>query len=654
MVTYGVKPWEEHISLKRAWALIAEITGRVARSVEKVPLASSYDRILAKDVVAARNVPHFNASAVDGYALSSGGTAFASVATPTFLPVGSYRWLNTGMPIPSDCDSVLMVEDSSIDPEGRLIVVKTLTAGENVRPIGEDISHSQVAARKGERITPALAALLLALGLGDVEVRRLPQTLYIPTGDEIVPAEEWLRDHAPVAGKVAESNSTMIAGYFRAWGYPLTCAERVADDPALLAAAVREAAEKYDLVLIGAGSSKGEKDFTSSVLEKQGEILFHWLLMKPGRPALVGKIKNEKKDVLIANLPGFPMSTAVVLWSVVYPLLLSLHTGHFGESVNFDEKTVLQDAVLSKESCDLSLLLPHSSPPGKSEWIRLKAVELDGQKVAFPLSSGSSTMWAIAEADGFALLPDSAVELPKGTKLNVWLTKKINWERRVLFQGSNDPAFELLGSFVRDCGGELVTRSVGSLGGLAALSRGECHLASCHLLDAATGNYNDSYIERMSGGAKWTRVLLYWREQGIVVAKGNPLNIRGVEDFTREDVRIVNRQPGAGTRVLLDYLLTSNNMNPTRVKGYEHQTITHFDAANRIVAGLADAALAIRVVADSLDLDFVPLTLEPYELVIPEKHAELPGIAALLKATRESAWRRAVEHMGGYRWEKQQ
>ncbi len=642
-----VKSWEEHISLERAWELIREALKRTPPQSEVVPLASAHGRVLAEDVIARRNVPHFNASAVDGYALRSDATAHASPATPAAVAEGEYLWLNTGMPVPEPFDCVLMVEDSTIEATAdgeRLLVTKTLTAGENVRPIGEDIPHSQVAARRGDLVSPGLAALLLALGLGEVTVRRLPRTLFVPTGDEIVPANEWLESDAPVPGKVPESNSTMIAGYFRAWGYPLDCAERVPDDPERLADLLKKAAPDYDLILIGAGSSKGEKDFTASVVRELGEIFFHWLLMKPGRPALFGRIQNGNDSAWVANLPGFPMSTAVVLWSVVHPLLRCLHTGDF-------DATAIPEALGARESRDVSLLLPHSSPPGRRDWIRLKVAELDGRKVGFPLPSGSGTMWALAEADGFALLPGSAVELPKGSVVTVWLTKKIDWDRRVLFQGSNDPAFELLGSPVRARGGELVARSVGSLGGLAALSRSECHLASCHLLDPATGRYNDSYVDRFSGGAPWRRIRLYYREQGIVVAKGNPKNIRGVQDFAREDVRIVNRQPGAGTRVLLDHLLTEKGIDPAAVRGYDRQTITHFDAANRIVAGLADAALAIRVVADSLDLDFVPVTLEPYELVIPEKYMPLPGIAALLAATGDPEWRNAVERLGGYRWE---
>ena len=440
----------------------------------------------------------------------------------------------------------------------------------------------------------------------------------------------------------------MIAGYFKNWGFPVDCVDTVGDDPGQITAVLEKIHDKYDLALIGAGSAKGEKDYTASILSEHGEIFFHWLLMKPARPAMFGRYKN----CYVVNLPGFPMSSAAALWSVAYPLLKILHTGSF----NDDPARAFSEAVCSCGEAALPLLMPHSSPAGKAEWVRIKAVELDGKKTVYPLSSGSSTMWAIAEADGVAVLPESRIEYQKGSEINVYFTRRIDWKKRILFQGSNDPAFERLGSFVKKYDGELVTRSVGSLGGLAALSRGEAHVASCHLLDGKIGKYNDSYIEKMRGGEKWERVLLFWREQGIIVRKGNPQNINGVEDFTREDVSIINRQPGAGTRVLLDYMLEEKGILSHQVKGYHCQSITHFDAANRVAAGLASATIAIRVAAlgggaSDPELSFIPITVEPYELVIPEKYLEHKGIRALLKAMEDDEWRAQVEKMGGYRWE---
>ena len=631
----------EHVALAEAWNILKNNVNHKA-CTESVAVSQSCGRVLCEDVVATRNIPHFNASAVDGYAVPSERTAGATSATPVALTEG-YYWVNTGMP--TDYDSVLMVEDSSLK-NGELIITKSLTAGENVRPIGEDVSIGQVAARKGDIISPSMAALFIALGLSRAPVFRLPRTVYIPTGDEIVTANEWITYEEAPYGKTAESNSAMITGYFKNWGFPIDCIDAVADDTEQIIDILEKVHEKYDLVLIGAGSAKGEKDFTSSILQKHGEIFFHWLLMKPARPTMFGRYKN----CYVVNLPGFPMSSAVALWSVAYPLLKILHTG------NFDEDLALSEALCSCGEEEVPLLFAHSSPVGKTEWVRLKAVELNGAKTVYPLSSGASTMWAIAETDGLAVLPASLTECQKGSKVKVFFTRKIDWKKRILFQGSNDPAFERVASYVKKYGGEIVIRSVGSLGGLAALSRGEAHVASCHLLDGNSGKYNDSYIERMRAGEKWARILLFWREQGIIVKKGNPQSIKGVEDFARDDVSIINRQPGAGTRVLLDYMLKEKGILPQQVKGYNCQSITHFDAANRVAAGLASATIAIRVAAlggadSERELSFIPITVEPYELIIPEKYLDHTGIKALMKAIEDNEWRAQVEKMGGYRWE---
>lgn len=634
---------KEHVALSLAWNILRSNVSRMLCK-EFVPVTQSLGRILCDDIIAGRNIPHFNASAVDGYAVRSENTAGASAATPVTLS-GGYDWVNTGMPVKTKFDSVLMVEDSSFE-NGELTIIKSLTAGENVRPIGEDVSIGQMAAKKFDVISPALAALFIALGFSNVPVHRLPRSVYIPTGDEIVSASVWISyEETPPYGKTAESNSTMISGYFKNWGYPIDCLDTVADDQKQILEVLEKVHDKYDLILVGAGSAKGEKDYTSSILKEYGEVFFHWLLMKPARPTMFGRYKN----CFVVNLPGFPMSSAAALWSIVYPLLKILHSG------NFDEDSVLSEAVCSCGEEVLPLLIAHSSPAGKAEWVRLKAVEFDGKKSVYPLSSGSSTMWAIAEADGVSFLPESLTECQKGSDIKVYFTRRIDWKKRILFQGSNDPAFERIGSYVRKYGGEIVIRSVGSLGGLAALSRGEAHVASCHLLDGDSGKYNDSYIEKMRGLEKWRRILLFWREQGIIVREGNPQNISGIEDFTREDVSIINRQPGAGTRVLLDFMLKERGILPDQVKGYYNQSITHFDAANRVAAGLASATIAIRVAASGRtpdsQLTFIPITVEPYELVIPEKYMDNKGIIALLQAVQDGEWRLQVENMGGYRWE---
>ena len=631
-----------HISLSKAWGILREKCRQLP--AEAVPVQNSLGRTLAEDVIAGRNVPHYNASAMDGYSLLSALTAGATPSSPVSFAAGEYEWVNTGGEISARFDSVVMIEDTSLDRKtGTLSVVSSLVAGENVRPLGEDVFLGQVIAREGDRVTPALCSLLATAGVKNLRTLALPKTLYIPTGDEIIPLEEWLELETPPPGRVGESNSLLVKGYFRNWAFPVDIAPCIPDDPNILKSFLEENRKKYDLILIGAGSAKGERDHTFSVLEDLGHPLFRWLLMKPGRPASAADLGG----CFAVNLPGFPMSNAVILWSVVFPILQLLHFG------DFDEETVLPLAIGAAGTEEVTLLSSYSSSYGKEEWVRFKCVEIGGGKKAYALPSGASALWSLSETDGLSLLPLETAERTKGTTVNLWLLRDIRWKERILFQGSNDPAFERIATFAKKKGGEVIFRSVGSLGGLAALSRGECHAAACHLLDTETGDYNTSYIERMFGpqaDALLARRIVFFRQQGIMVRKGNPRGIRSVSDLRREDVVIVNRQPGAGTRVLLDFLFRGENIDPGNVRGYENCSTTHFDAGNKVLRGFADAAAGIKSVADALGLDFLPLAEEPYELVYFKSMEDHQGIAALLESLSDEGWRSLVDRMGGYRW----
>ena len=629
-----------HITLRRAWTLLREAISQLPP--ESCPVRRCHERILAEDLFSQRNVPHYNASAMDGFALSSASTAHAATSSPVFLRRGEFARLNTGGVLPASFDAVAMLEDVSLSDDGEeLTVTKTLVAGENVRPVGEDVFRGQVIARAGERISPPLASLCATSGISSVSVQPLPRTLFIPTGDEIIPVEEWLSMTDPPAGKVGESNSFIVQGYFSRWGFPVDIAPCLPDNPEVLSDFLLKNAEEYDLLLVGAGSAKGEKDHTFSIFEKKGNPLFRWLLMKPGRPASAALLRRA----VAINLPGFPMSNAVILWSIVYPVLQLLQKG------DFDESSAIQEALGAAESEEMSLLVSCSSSPGKEEWLRLKCVEIDGKKMAYPLPSGASALWSLAEIDAVSLLPLESAELPKGSTVSMWTTRHIPWKERILFQGSNDPALERLPSVVRKQGGDLLLRSVGSLAGLAALSRRECHIAAAHLLHAETGEYNTPFIDDLFHDSETVvRKRVFFREQGFITKKGNPKKICGVRDLDREDIVLVNRQRGAGTRVLLDALLEEAGIRPTSIRGYNSLSPTHFESANRVALGFVDVALGIKSVADALDLDFIPVAEEPYELVYLKEFGNLPGLKAVLNALDDKEWRAAVLRMGGYRW----
>ena len=589
------------------------------------------------DVLSRRNLPQYPASAVDGFAVKAAGTVNSSLRTPARISAGSYCWVNTGGGVDRSFDSVVMIEDTLMDGD-TLLVTRTVTKGENIRPEGEDVTKGQVIARKGDHLDAFLIPLLIASGNSKISVQRLPRSVFIPTGDEIIPAEEWVREDGQSWDRVPETNSFMLKRLFHDWGFPLKIHGLVRDDETLIEDAVRTALMDHDLVIIGAGTAKGKRDHSADVIGKFSKPLFRGLRMKPGRPVIVGSSGNRP----LVALPGFPMSALVICWSVIHPLLRILN----GENPAVD----LQKAVGAVETLKTSLLMHHSSSQGVMEWIRVKCGDIGGTIYSWPLASGASSTFSTSDADGFALIGSSVLEMPKGSEITVWTKRKIKLEKRAVYQGSNDPAIERIVSYMRERGGDLAVRSVGSLGGLSALARGEGHVASCHLLDPETGVYNDPFIGRLDKTRSWRRFKLFTREQGFLVRKGNPERISSVRDLADKGSIFVNRQPGAGTRVLFDQLLKEAGVQAGSIVGYDNIAITHFEAAARVSGGSAAVTLGVRAAAEAFDTDFIPVTEEDFELVIPEEFISHPGIEILLETLNDGRWRREVDSLGGYRW----
>ncbi|KUK58962.1 MAG: Molybdenum cofactor synthesis domain protein [Synergistales bacterium 53_16] len=631
----------QHIGIKEISLLLDELF----EPLNRIETSDIFDdrcmgRRLHSDVVSLRNIPHYPASAVDGYAVRASDTAHASTARPVRLTAESVHWVNTGGWVPEPYDAVVMIEDIT-EEDGTILLSRAVSKGTNVRPVGEDISRGQIIGRKKERITPYNKALFAAAGYRRIQVLPLPRTLFIPTGDEIRSLKTIESEGDLRPGTVPETNSLLLSGIFNQWGYPLDVHPDVLpDDPDVIENTVREVLGDYDMILLGAGTAKGKRDYSAEIISSVGELNLRWIRMKPGRPVILGKASGKP----LLALPGFPMSALVATWAFVYPILKLL------EGSGPAREIPITEGLGSPEKITTKLLVHHSSSQGIAEWLRVKCADIDGEKYSWIMPSGSSTMWSIAEADGFSLLPENALEHPKGSPLQVWMVKKVDWEKRALYQGSNDPGIERLPSFVKARGAEMVIRSVGSLGGVMALARGEGHMAACHLLDPESGRYNTPYIESLPGADEWKRIHVYNRLQGFLVPRGNPKGLRNVNDLEREDVSIVNRQSGAGTRVLLDALLAEAHISCQNVRGYETIAITHLDAAGRVAANAADTALAIKAVADAMDLDFIPVAEEPFELYVPRKFLDHPGVAASLDALEDPSWRKVVEAMGGYIW----
>ena len=636
-----VEKYRSRVALEEAWQIISEAYEKRSffqkKRVDLRPTSEAVGCVLATSITAGNNIPHYHASAVDGFALCASDSYGATPTNPKSISPDNYFWVNTGSCVPEPFNTVIMVEDVSYGAADTILIQEPVSSWENIRTIGEDVSQGNLIGRVYEQVTPELASLFLAAGIDSVRVFSLPRVTFIPTGEELVPFETWGNSSLP-KGKVLNTNSLLVQKTLEEWGVSAHTFPPVKDNVADIKRAVSAALETSDIILIGAGTAKGKRDHTLEILQDMGEIFFRGVRTKPGRPAILGAIQ----DVPVVGVPGFPMSTLVTLWGIVYPLIALMRKGSF-------KSETLLDSLFPRGKRKASLLTPYSSSRGVREWLRVRTVEIDDTLYTFPLRSGSSSLRSMAEAEAIAILPEESYEYQKNDLLNVWLKKDFSDFAKILYQGSNDPGIDLIQGRIPFYGGELLIRSSGSLGGLAALKRKEAHLGATHLVDSESGEYNTPFLLQL-GLQDMYRQILYWRTQGIIVQVGNPLKIGGIEDFLREDVTIVNRQMGAGTRSLLDMLLQKKKMKPGEIKGYDHLCSGHVHGAAMIAGGEVQAMIGIKAAADVFSLDFIPLCEEPFEIIIPQRYMSHPGIQAFLKTTEDPEWKKAIEELGGYRW----
>jgi len=484
------------------------------------------------------------------------------------------------------------------------------------------------------RLRPVDLGVIAACGYATVPVRRQPRVAILPTGTELIPPEEAAaRGVRP--GELIEFNSLVLAAQVREWGGLPTRFPIVPDDFERLLEATREAARTHDLVLINAGSSAGSEDFTARVVSTLGTLLVHGVAVRPGHPVILGILRVDGRSVPVIGVPGFPVSAALTGEIFVEPLLarwLGLPP----------RRRPRLDAVLTRK------LL---SPLGDEEWVRVTVGRVGERYVAAPLSRGAGVLSSLVRADGILRIPRFVEGYDQGETVAVELyTDPEAIEGTILAIGSHDMALDLMAQFLAERwpGRRLRSANAGSLGGLIALRRGECHLAGTHLLDPESGEYNLPYVRRYLAGVPVVVVTLAHREQGLMVAPGNPKGIRDLRDLARPDVRFVNRQRGAGTRVLLDYSLQRLGIDPASIPGYDREELTHLAVAAAVASGRADVGLGIRAAAAAMGLDFLPLALERYDLVIPQDLYEDPWFRPLRELLHDSRFRAAVAALPGY------
>jgi len=562
---------------------------------------------------------------MDGIALQSTDTVGASDTNPIVVPPEAFEVVDTGDPVPERFDSVVMREHVSYLKGGAELRAPAAPY-QHVRSIGEDISATELLLPEGHRLRAVDVAACGAAGVTELLVRRRPIVAVIPTGDEIRPIGTDI-----VAGELHDTNSLMLAAQAREIGCEAVVLPIEADDPDLIGRAIVEAVTGCDLLIIVAGSSAGRDDYTASVIKKLGVIAVHGVAVRPGHPVVLGAI--EATPVLGA--PGYPVSAALTFEIFAAPFLARL------------QGTVEQ----SRPVVEATLVQSLSSPIGMDDWIRVRLGRVADRLVATPLPRGAGALTSLVKADGLLLVPAGLEGHDADAKVKVRLLRgQDEIEHSIVVIGSHEIVLDLAASMIRriDPRATLASSSVGSLGGLAAVRDGLCHLAGCRLLDPRTGRYTLRFVRQVLAGRDAAVVRLVRREQGLIVARGNPLGLEGVADLGQKNLRYVNRQRGSGTRALLDYDLGRLGIDTSSLLGYEREECTHLAVAASVAAGRADAGLGVLAAARALGLGFVPVAREPYDLVLAHATLEDAVLRPFWELLASTDFRSAVEALGGY------
>lgn len=599
---------------------------------ELIPLTAALGRVTAAPVWAKISAPHYHASAMDGYAVHADATRGATETSPKRLRIDQQAFpVDTGDPLPPNTNAVIMIEHVHFVEEGGATYIEILESSppwRYVRPMGEDMVATELVLPANHKLRPQDLGAIAGCGHGVVEVYRQPRVAILPTGTELVQPGDHLKP-----GDIIEYNSLMLGAQAADAGALVTRLPIIADDYGAIRAAVAKALADHDLVAINAGSSAGSEDYTSKIVAELGELCVHGIAMRPGHPVILGAAQGKA----LVGIPGYPVSAALAFDLLVKPLL------YRWQGILPPQRPTVQAAITRKTL----------SPMGEDEFLRVTVGRVGEKVVATPLAGGAGVISSLVKADGIVNIPRFSEGHHAGEMVTVELLcepRKI--DHTIMVIGSHDMTLDLLANLLHAHHPELSLSSahVGSLSGLLALQRGEAHLAGSHLLDEESGNYNVGSIERLLTPHGVRVVLLGFvnRVQGLITPKGNPKALTTLQDLVREDVTFVNRQRGAGTRVLLDYELKRNKLNPRTIQGYERQEYTHLAVAAAVKSGAADCGLGIMAAARALDLDFVPLFNERYDLVIPVDHYESALLQPLLAIMRDRHFAQMVEGLGGY------
>uniref|UniRef100_A0A7C3J243 Molybdopterin biosynthesis protein n=1 Tax=Candidatus Methanomethylicus mesodigestus TaxID=1867258 RepID=A0A7C3J243_9CREN len=616
---------------------------------ESVQLDDAVGMVLAESVTSGMDLPPFDRAEMDGYAVNSEDVEGASETRPSSLKAvgsinagdlpkialqkGECAEIATGAPMPRGADSVVMVEHTS--RRGEVIdVFKATTPGENVASVGTDVQTGEMVLRAGTLLGSREIGILAAIGMRDVKILRRPLVGIISTGNEIVEAGGKLP-----YGKVYDVNTdALTAAIIQAGCKPLKLG-LLKDDYTEIETRISEGVNKCDVLLISGGTSAGVGDLVYKAIDEACEpgIIIHGLKVKPGKPTIIAFDGNKP----IIGLPGYPVSALMIFNQIVRPLLLKM-TG-MPQKPNRVATAKLASRV--------------NSAKGKEWFLGVHVIRKGDGLVAHPIISGSGAIGNLARADGYIRIEEGREFLDRGEAVDVCFFADGDYSPDLVIMGSHCPGLDLLLQILFEREGiRAKTANIGSYAGLKAVAEGEADISGVHMLDEKDLTYNLNQVKD-AGLPESCLVKGYRRLQGVMVPKGNPRGIRGLEDLLRGGVVFVNRNRGSGTRVLTDRLIFEAAKRRgielkevgTVVKGYRWEAKTHSAVAAAVAHGRADLGVGVESAARAYGLDFIPIKYEEYDFIVSPESANKKSVKIFLECLRSKEFAEMLERMPGYR-----
>jgi len=603
--------------------------GWLAPELEEVDIMECLGRRTFHPVYARRSHPHYMASAMDGIAVKAVSTYAASEVNPVNLDPDQVLMVDTGDYVPPQFDAVIMIEDVNMIG-GQYQIIRAAVPWQHIRSVGEDMVEQDMIVPSRTLIGPYELASFKTASVERVPVIKRPVVAIIPTGTELV---ERGYDNMP-PGEIVESNSRMLAALCEQWGGVALRHDIVIDDKELIRQAVMRVEPQADMIVICSGSSAGREDYTASIVQELGSLILHGVATRPGKPAILGTINRKP----VVGVPGYPVSAQLIFSLFAQPILYEKSGGEMPSPETIQ--------------CQVARKLP--SHAGVDEYVNVNVARISDQFLAYPLNRGAGVTSMLVKSDGVLHIPRGSEGMDAGSPCQVALSRpRPVIENTLVCLGSHDLAIDVLIDILqKDHGIRMISTNVGSMGGIVSLTRGETHCAGLHLLDYESGDYNTSYLKKYLSRQKVLLVNLVNRDQGLVVQKGNPLAITGIGDLVRPEVRYINRQKGAGTRLLLDYLLQKQDIDKSQINGYNREEYSHLAVAASIKNNAGDTGMAIYASARVLDLDFIPVETERYDLcILPDLFSD-HQLDSLLAAINSDEFKKRMQILGGYHLEQ--